>query len=180
MSSKRWSPSHSDFVPGSPSPLRPRKPPSEATICMACRSDGGSAGVTGFFVRRPSVRSTPPPRRKPCTECGALRGRVSSGDTHARRQPYRSPSTLQCGPLSPVDVLQSCNRSSTYDDKSQYTTAWRTSSVSRSHLPLWRQDMSSAASIPVLRHPPVHLFPLPAPPTALPDRTPLCRTVGVR
>src|SRR6202021_923905 len=38
------------FVPGSPSPFRPRKPPIVATIRIASRSEGGWAGGTGLRV----------------------------------------------------------------------------------------------------------------------------------
>src|SRR3974377_1467283 len=51
ISSDRWSPSHIDLVPGCPSDLRPKNPPSCATTSCIVRSDGGWAGG-GFLVTK--------------------------------------------------------------------------------------------------------------------------------
>ena len=50
MSSSRWIPSHKVCVPGSPSPLRPRKPPRPATPRIASRRVGGILGAIRFLV----------------------------------------------------------------------------------------------------------------------------------
>src|SRR5919109_266533 len=50
-SSKRCRPNHVVCVPGSPSLLRPRNPPSEATIRTASRRLGGCAGGWGFWFK---------------------------------------------------------------------------------------------------------------------------------
>src|SRR4030067_1149708 len=50
ISSSRCNPSQSDFVPGSPSDLRPRKPPRLATMRIASRNVGAFSGGIGFFV----------------------------------------------------------------------------------------------------------------------------------
>ena len=49
-SSNRCKPSHKVCVPGSPSALRPRKPPKLATMRTASRKLGGSLGTWGLWV----------------------------------------------------------------------------------------------------------------------------------
>jgi hypothetical protein len=110
MTSRYCEPSHKLFVPGSPSPLRPRKPPSVATIRMASRSEGGWAGFSRSFWVIAQLRLVGPPSVEVRCDLPRKRIRISAvsderDDPQALRTPSLRETRLRYGNVPTVNPV---------------------------------------------------------------------------
>ena len=103
MSWRRSMPRHKVLTPGSPSPLRPRKPPRAAIQRVAVRTSGGSAGGTGV-PPGPARPAFGPWYRRPPPVTAKRRATIPHGPHPCPWSPFR------CARWSPFRWTQAIAR----------------------------------------------------------------------